>query len=326
MEALKMISVEWYLVFVETFGILVATVTLWIVTVTSPNRKEKKDRKAKLLAGLAALEKSRRTMLTFKHQYILQRVKDATRLAHYINNFSLVEQYINKAIELEKGAQASISRSLQLNIPNLRFLANLAKLMNNDSTLKEIKDTVNISILNERIANLYALSEEQIQWLYFFIFDNQIQFPQTPNASYAEKTVLTKDLPEKLYFVANYNPGILIGMEQVTENLTQLNLMITQWNEHIKRHQTIQNPTAQDIATHISCFLNFSYALFELGVEGTLMSIKISMDHLVEYACTQYKDQKSFKIYGKFSHEELMPHLDESAKSIEQNLDSMKIT
>lgn len=318
-------SADWCLVIMEAVGILVATATLWIVTVTIPNRREKKDRKAKLLSGLAALEKSRRTLLTFKYQYILERAKDATRLAHYIINFPLVEQSINKAIELEKEAQASISQSRQLNIPNPRFVGNLSKLMNDDSTLKEIKDTSDISIVKEGIAKLSALSEEQIQWLYFFIFDNPKLFPTPNNASYSEKAILTKDLPEKLYFVANYNPGILIGMEQVTENLTQLNFMIIQWNEHIKRHQAIQNPTTQDMVTHISYVLNFSYSLYEHGVEETLMSIKISMDHLVEYAGTQYKDQTSFKIYGKFSHEELMPELCDASIKIKENLDSMRV-
>lgn len=320
-------SADWCLVIMEALGILVAAVTLWIVTVTIPNRREKKEHKAKLLAGLSALEKSRRTILTFKHEHILQRARSATRLAHYITNFQLVEQYINQAIELEKQAHASISQSRQLNIPNSRFLDNLAKLMNDDSTINEIKDTVNTSILNEGIANLYTLSEEHIQKLYLLIFDNPLLFPISNNALYAEKTILTKDLPEKLYFVANFNPGILIGMEQVTENLTQLNFMITQWNEHIKRHQTIQTPTAQDMTTHISYFLNFSYSLYEMGVEGSLMSIKISMDHLVEYACTQFKDQESFELDGQLfpEIEALMPELDEAAKHIQENLNSMRI-
>jgi hypothetical protein len=298
---------------------------IWRVTKTDPEKKEKEDRKAKLLAGLAALEKSRRTLLTFKHQYISQRAKDATRLAHYIANFRLVEQYINKAIALEKGAQTSISQSLQLNIPNPRFLANLAKLMNDDSTHKEIKDTVNISIVNEGIANLYSLSEEQIQKLYLLIYDNPILFPQSPNTSFAEKSIPTKDFPEKLYFVANYNPGILIGMEQVTENLTQLNLMTTQWNKHIKRHQTIKDPSVQDMTTHIGYFLSFSNSIYEIGVEGTLMSLKTSMDHLKEYACNHYKDHKSFEIYEKSFHKELMPELDEAAKNIKENLNCMRI-
>lgn len=306
----------------------VSTSALVIVTVIIPHYKEKKDRKAKLLDGLAALEKSRHTILTFKHQYILQRVKDATRLAHYINNFSLVEQYINKAIKLEKEAQTSISQSRQLTIPNPRFVGNLSKLMNDVSTLKEIKDISNISIVNKGIANLYALSEEHIQKLYLLIYDNPILFPQSPNASYAEKSVLTPDLSEKLYFVANYNPGILIGLEQATENLNQLNFMITQWNEHIKRHQTIKSPTVQDMATHISYFLSFSYSLYKIGVEGTLMSIKTSVDHLVEYARTSYKkDHKRFQLEGKLplEIEELMPELDEDAKKIKENLDSMRI-
>jgi hypothetical protein len=206
------------------------------------------------------------------------------RLAHYINNFPLVEKYINKAIELEKKAPAAASDSPHQNIPNPRFLTNLEIL-------------------------LYKLTPEQIKKLYLLI------------------AVLTKDLPEKLYFIANYNPGILIGLDQVTENLTQLNNTITLWNNHIKTFQAIQKPNIQDIATYISYFLNITYTLFELGVEGTLMSIKISMDHLVEYARTEYKDHKSFELYGKLQPEveKLMPELDERAKGIRENLDSMRI-
>lgn len=301
---------------------------LWRVTKSIPEKKEEEDRKANLLAGLAVLEKTRRTLPTFKYQYILQRVNEATRLAHYINNFSLVEQYINQAIQLENEAQTSTSQNHQHKIPNQRFfLANLAKLINDDSTLKEIKDTVNISILNEGIVNLYALSDEHIQKLYLLIFDNPILFPQTPNTSYPEKSIPTKDLPEKLYFVANYNPGILIGLEQVTENLTQLNFMITQWNSLIQRHQIIKEPTVQDMTTHIHYFLSFSASLYVTGVDGSLMYIKISMDHLKEYAQTPYRDHKSIELEGKSFTlvEALMPELDEAAKKIKENLDSMRI-
>lgn len=303
----------------------VSTSALIIVTAIIPHYKEKKDRKAKLLAGLAALEKSRSTLLTFKHQYILQRFKDATRLAHYITNFELIEPYINKAIEDEIQKHVPTTGENQLDLPTHSFSINLADLIKSNSTLNEKEDDLDINIINEANSKLFTLSVKQIEALYHFIFANLNLFPKTLNTSYAEKSVLTKDLPEKLYFVANYNPGVLIGLEQATENLNQINLMITQWNELIKKHQTIKSPTVQDMATHISYFLSFSNSIYEIGVEGTLMSIKTSMDHLVEYARTQFKDHKSFEIYGKSFHEELMPKLCDASIKIKENLDSMRI-
>jgi hypothetical protein len=315
---------NWALVIVTIVSVFVPI----LVTVIIPNRKEKKDQKAKLLAGLAALEKSRRTLLDFKYQFILQRAKNATRLAHYINNFPLVEKCIEKAIELERQAQSSISQSPQLIIPNARFNTNLAKLMNEDATLKETNDTVDFSIIKYGMDKIDGLKEVQIQHLYRLIFDNPALFDSTLNAEYSEKAILTKDLSEKLYFVANYNPGILIGFEQVTENLRQLNFMIIHWSKIIKRHQAIKEPNVQEMATHVRYSLNFSCRLYDIGVEGTLMSIEISMNHLTEYARTQYKDHKSFEIFGKSFDlaEQLMPKLDEASKGIKENLDSMKLS
>lgn len=81
----------------------------------------------------------------------------------------------------------------------------------------------------------------------------------------------------------------------------------------------------QEMTTHVSYFLNFSSGFYKIGVDGTLMAIKISMDHLKEYASANYKDHKSFEIYGKSFQEDLMPALDEASKRIKENLDSMKI-
>ncbi len=296
-------NTDWVLVIVIIICELFAAFVIWRATVTILNKKEKKDKKAKLLAGLSALEKSRRTLLMFKNQYILQRAKNATRLAHYINNFELVEKHIKKP-ELQQ---------------------NLATRIKGDPLLSTHEDKVDINIIKAGMNKLYGLSDKQIQQLYQLIFDCPELFNETPNASYSEKTVLTKELPEKLYFIANCNPGFLIGLEQPTEELNQLNFMIIQWNDLVKRHQAIKNPTMQEMTTHINYFFNFSSGFYKIGVDGTLMAIKISMDHLKEYANTNYKDHKSFEIYGKSFQEDLMPELDEASKRIKENLDSMRI-
>ena len=319
-------SADWCLVIMEAVGILVTTIVLYRVTITLPNSKQEldqnEDRKAKLLSGLAALEKSRRTLLTFKYQYILQRVKYATRLANYINNFTAIESYFNEAGGLYP--HPSSADKWECLKEDSKFNSKFVRLINSNPIFTEQNEQVDLSLIKTASNKIYELSQPHIQILYHLIFDNSSLFPTPNNTSYAEKSIPTKDLIEKLYFVANHNPGILIGMAQVTDNFTQLNFMIIQWNEHIKRHQAIKEPTIQDMATHIDYFLSFSYSLYEIGVEGTLMSIKISMDHLLHYARTQFKDHKSFEIYGKSFHEELMPELCDASIKINENLDSMR--
>lgn len=205
----------------------------------------------------------------------MPRTKHAIRLAHYITHIELIEKHISNAIEIEKKAQSSISESRQLDIPNSRFNANLAKQMNADAALKEKENEFNLSIIKTSIDKLYTLSNTQIEKLYFYLFDNSILFPQTPNMSFSEKIILTTDLPKKLSFVASYKPGILTSIKLVTENLNQLNFMIREWNNLVAKHQALKNPTIQEMVTHISYFFEFSYDLHEIGVEGTLMSIKI---------------------------------------------------
>lgn len=274
---------------------------------------------------LAALENSRRTLLTFKHQHISQRLKDAVQLAHYIINIEQIESYFKK--ELRVTPYPSTFQEWDALSQNTDFIKNLSDAIQADPTLSDKNHQESIDRILKSLDSLDPLTPVQIQILYHLIFDNPKLFPKTPNAFYAEKAILTKDLPEKLYFVANYNPNpaILIGLDQATENLAQLNIMIVNWNEHLKKHLDRENPTVNEMSKHISYVLQTMYSICEIGVEGTLMSIKLSMEHVVEYAQTPYKDHKSFALYGKSEHEALMPELDERAKSIKENLDSMRI-